>query len=154
MLISFCTSLKIQCPLLIYSLEGWAYNELTVTTSARELAIQIQETFLSSLQGSDSHRAPKTLALTDTAMFDPFIAAWEELMAAMTTILQADNDPDFFGNLHRARATAVSFPGALDDPSFKIKAASKFVCVYSHSPCDSWCWPSDDLHCTFRSGHW
>ena len=98
---------------------------MTVNSDVLAFAINIQNTFLNSLHLPDYgfHATPKTLAVTDTSRFDPFILAWEELMAAMTSLLQANNDPDFYGNLHRARGATVSYSGSLDDPADKLKAA-------------------------------
>ena len=112
---------------------GWAYNELTSVGSARNLAVEVVNTFVSSDQGNGYHDQPKTLAVIDTNAFGVFRSAWEALCAEMTSILQANDDPDFHASLQRARGKAISFMGSLDDPSVTVKAAmdiGSFLAVF------------------------
>lgn len=111
------------CLPVVSSLVGWAYNELTVVGSARDLAVEVVNTFAFSVQDYGYHAQPKTLAVIETSAFDAFRTAWESLCAEMTAILLAGNDPDFHSNLQRARGSAVSFSGYLDHPSDKVKSA-------------------------------
>lgn len=93
---------------------GWAYDELTDTSSARNLAKQVVETFVSSRHGRSKHQAPKLLALVSSTGFDEFTNEFESLLDQMTSILVTAKDPDFHALLHRARASSVAFESYLD----------------------------------------
>ena len=75
-----------------------------------------QASFLSETQGI-AHQSPKTLSIVDTNLFSAFLAAWETLSSELKTVLDANNDPEFFAALSRARATAISFEGLFTDSS-------------------------------------
>ena len=104
-------------------LSGWAYNELTATTSAVDLALDVLDTFLSSVQDYGFHATPKTLALVDTAGYPAFRDAWDALCSAMADIIASGDDADFHASLMRARGNTLSFEGVLDFPSNEISAA-------------------------------
>ena len=106
-----------------WSFTGWAYNELSATTSAMELGQEIVSTFVSSTQGDGYHQTPKTLALVDTAAYSVFLDAWEALSSYMADLLSSGTDADFHAILNRSRGNAISFEGALDDPSVQVNAA-------------------------------
>ena len=63
--------------------EGWAYDALTNADSALDLAIDIQENFLNSLQGYFTHLTPKTLAIIESSKFETFLEAWDDLAGEM-----------------------------------------------------------------------
>jgi len=104
--------------------KGWAYNEIIETDSALGFAQNIQETFLTSTQGSGEQQTPKTLAIVNAEGFAGFIQAWEALCAEFIALIEANDDPDWYATLGRARSAAVSFEGNLDnDPSIKVNSA-------------------------------
>eukprot|EP00529_Nitzschia_sp_RCC80_P005030 CAMPEP_0113469172 /NCGR_PEP_ID=MMETSP0014_2-20120614/15756_1 /TAXON_ID=2857 /ORGANISM="Nitzschia sp." /LENGTH=913 /DNA_ID=CAMNT_0000361629 /DNA_START=92 /DNA_END=2830 /DNA_ORIENTATION=+ /assembly_acc=CAM_ASM_000159 len=102
---------------------GWAYNELSATTSAMELGQEIVSTFVSSTQDYGYHDTPKTLALVDTVAYSDFLDTWEALSSYMADLLASGTDADFHAILNRARGNAISFAGSLDEPSVQVNAA-------------------------------
>ena len=92
---------------------GWAYNYLTTAASALELSKQILETFISETQGGNSHKAPKTMAILNTAKFVSFIDAFESLSKDLLTTLEG-GDISLHTFISRARAASVAFEGIVD----------------------------------------
>ena len=93
---------------------GWAYQSLSNTDSALEIASSLHDTFLTQRQGN-SHQAPKTMALVETSSFALFSEALEALFEELNNRLATNNDADFHANLQRARASSVAFESYLDD---------------------------------------
>ena len=93
---------------------GWAYQTLSNTNSALEIATSLHDAFLTQRQGN-SHQAPKTMALVETSSFAVFSEALEALFGELDSRLAANNDEDFHANLQRARASSVAFESYLDD---------------------------------------
>lgn len=102
---------------------GWAYNELSATNSAKDLAVDIVNTFVSSLHNDVGHDTPKTLAVVDTTLFAAFRDAWDAMCSEMADILSSGSDADFHALLLRARGNTLSFEGYLDSSSTQVNSA-------------------------------
>jgi hypothetical protein len=87
------------------------------------LAVDVVDTFVSSLHNNLKHDTPKTLAVVDTTAFSAFRDAWDALCSEMADILGSGNDADFHVSLLRARGNTLSFSGYLDYPSIQVNSA-------------------------------
>lgn len=102
---------------LLEPLHGWAYDQLTNTDSALDMALQLQDTFLTSLgTGYDQHQTPKALAIVETVAFEAFLEAFEDLASDLTDRLYASDDADLSAAIQRVRAKAVTHDGYVDNP--------------------------------------
>lgn len=91
---------------------GWAYKTLTDTSTALSLTKQVVNTYVDTLHGNDSHQTPKTLAVVDTSLVDPFVLKWEILCAELNRLQKVDATLN--AHIHRARAETVAYYGSGD----------------------------------------
>jgi len=100
---------------------GWAYAGLSETGSSLALAEQILNEYVDETQGL-FHSTPKTMSIVQSSGFNTFLAAWEALSLEMKSLLDANNDADFFAHLQRARGQSLAFE-TIDETGFRTPSA-------------------------------
>jgi len=105
---------------------GWNYGTMTDTSSALAMAKQFVDTFVDTTQDEPGapHQIPKTLAIVDTRYFQNFYEAFDSFVMAMANLLKANNDANFYEQLHRARKDSISFEAYGDEEQHKTTSVS------------------------------